>query len=98
MTSANEHSREPLLDPRTTARSPRKGARFGLVKRSVMWIALACERPPRCSTIATPYVHVEIHNPMATSVVVSVYNSVAPGRVVFATGNVLVNVRLEQIN
>lgn len=35
---------------------------------------------------------------MATSVVVSVYNSVASGGVVFATGNVLVNVRLEQIN
>ena len=34
---------------------------------------------------ATPYVYVKIHNPLATSVVVSVYNSVAPGGVVFPT-------------
>jgi hypothetical protein len=33
----------------------------------------------------TPYTHVKIHNPMATSVVVSVYNSVAHGGVVFPT-------------
>ncbi|MEA2748903.1 MAG: hypothetical protein QOI41_3046 [Myxococcales bacterium] len=33
----------------------------------------------------TPYVHLKVHNPMATSVVVSVYNSVAPGGVVFPT-------------
>jgi hypothetical protein len=37
------------------------------------------------STTVTPYVYVKIHNPLAKSVVVSVYDSVAPGGVVFPT-------------
>ena len=33
----------------------------------------------------TPYVYLKVHNPLATSVLVSIYDSVAPGGVVFPT-------------
>jgi hypothetical protein len=36
-------------------------------------------------TTVTPYVYIKVHNPLAKSVVVSVYDSVAPGGVVFPT-------------
>lgn len=37
------------------------------------------------ATTVTPYVFLQVHNPLAKSVVVSVYDSVAPGGVVFDT-------------
>ena len=37
------------------------------------------------ATVVTPYVYLKVHNPLATSVVVSVYDSLAPGGVVFPT-------------
>ncbi len=44
-----------------------------------------CPTATLSTTVSPPYVYLQVHNPLARAAVVSIYNSVAPGGVIFKT-------------
>jgi hypothetical protein len=45
----------------------------------------ACPAATLSTTITSPYVYLQVHNPLATAATVAIYNSVAPGGIAYST-------------